>query len=208
MRTILLGMGNPILSDDAVGVRLAADFKASSEPIPELDILEECSVGGITLLDVLRGYRRAIVLDSLQTSGGTPGTWHRFTAAALRETIHLTNVHDANFATALDLGRLIGLPLPDADEIHILAVEIQDNRTFSEQMTPALERAYPGLKAAIFKELDALLPGVARQNRGGDYLRHDLTKTAHAVNGSSRNETDRVNSSTDRRINYSCCNEL
>ena len=159
MKTLLLGMGNPILSDDAIGVRLAADFRAAIEPSPELDIREDCSVGGINLLDVLRGYQRAIVLDSLQTSGGTPGTWHRFTAEALQETVHLTNVHDTNFATALDLGRRLGLPLPNADEIHILAVEIQDNRTFSEEMTPTLEQAYSGLKAAIFAELRGLLSG-------------------------------------------------
>ncbi len=158
MRTLLLGMGNPILSDDAVGVRLAADFKASVEPLPGLDIVEECSVGGLNLLDIFRGYGRAIVLDSLQTSGGTPGAWHHFTAEALRETAHLTSVHDANFATALELGRRVGLPLPDAGEIHILGIEIQDNRTFSEQMTPAMERAYPSFKAAIFNELRGLLP--------------------------------------------------
>jgi hydrogenase maturation protease len=165
MKTLMIGMGNPILSDDAIGVRLAADFKAAVEPCSELDIIEECSVGGINLLDVFRGYQRAIVLDSLQTTGGTPGTWHRFTAEALRETAHLTNIHDANFATALDLGRHMGVPLPENEQIHILAVEIEDNRTFSEQMTPALEQAYPRLRTAIFKELHGLLAGpTASQN--------------------------------------------
>ncbi len=48
MKTILLGMGNPILCDDAVGVRLAQDFKGKLSEIPGLDIIEECSVGGST----------------------------------------------------------------------------------------------------------------------------------------------------------------
>ena len=128
MRTLLLGMGNPILSDDAIGVRLAADFKAATSSQREFDIVEECSVGGINLLDLLSGYQRVVVLDSLQTSGGTPGACHRFTAEALRETVHLTNIHDANFATALEFGRHLGLPVPDDDEIHIFAVEIEDQR--------------------------------------------------------------------------------
>ncbi len=159
MRTLLLGMGNSILSDDAVGVRLATDFKASVGILPGLDIIEECSAWGIDLIEILRGYQRAIVLDSLQTWDSTPGAWHRFTAEALRETVHLTNIHDANFATAIGLGRQIGVPMPDAGEIHVLAIEIQDNRTFSERMTPIMERAYPGLKAAVFEELRGLLPG-------------------------------------------------
>ena len=180
MKTLLLGMGNPILSDDAIGVRLAADFKAASEPLPELDIMEECSVGGLNLLEVLRGYQRAIVLDSLQTSKGTPGAWHRFTAEALRETIHLTNIHDANFATALELGRRIGLPLADGAEIHIFAVEIQDNRTFSERMTPALERAYPRLRTAIFKEVRELVrdSGAAETTRPTPPNRQSLLPSA------------------------------
>ncbi len=159
MRTLLLGMGNPILSDDAVGVRLATDFRAQAGPVQELEIVEECSVGGLNLLDLLSGFQRVILLDSLQTSTNTPGAWHRFTATTLCDTVHLTNVHDTNFATALELGRRIGMPLPDLDEIHIFGVEIRDNFTFSEEMTPALEQVYPDLKAAIFKALCELLPG-------------------------------------------------
>lgn len=155
MKTLLLGMGNPILSDDAVGVRLAADLRQRLRGVHGLDVVEECSVGGLNLLDVLRGYERAIVLDSIQTAGGVPGTWYRFELAALRDTMHLTNIHDVNFATAMALGRRIGMPLPH--EVHIFAVEVDEVHTFSERMTPALERSYPRIAAAILEEVRALL---------------------------------------------------
>ena len=48
-------------------------------------------------------------------TGGTPGTWYRFDAGALRETMNLTNVHDTNFATALELGRRLGMRVPADD---------------------------------------------------------------------------------------------
>jgi hydrogenase maturation protease len=157
MRTLLLGMGNPILCDDAVGVRLARDLALRLHQVPDLEVVEECSIGGLDLVDRLRGYQRAIVLDSIETTGGAPGAWYRFDGTALRDTIHLTNVHDANFATALELGRRLGVPLPAPDEIHILAVEVKDNRTFSEQMTPVLEESYPAFSEAIFVEIKQLL---------------------------------------------------
>ena len=96
MRTLLLGMGNPILSDDAIGVRLAAELGRRLPPRPDLDVREECSVGGLNLLDVLTGYQRVIVLDAVKTAAGVPGDVYRFSAGDLGDTLHLTNIHDVN----------------------------------------------------------------------------------------------------------------
>ena len=148
-RTIVLGMGNPILSDDAVGIVLASALKPRLENLSGVDVIEECCVGGLNLLDVITGYDRLIALDSIRTIGGVPGAWYAFDATALRETMHLRNVHDANFATALALGRHMGSHLPQDRDCHVVAVEVDDNMTFSERLTPALETALPGLLANI-----------------------------------------------------------
>jgi hydrogenase maturation protease len=157
MKTLLLGMGNPILCDDAVGVRLAHDFKEKLLGFPGLDVMEECSVGGLNLLDIFSGYDRVVVLDSIRTGTGSAGEWYYFTAEALRETLHLTNIHDANFATALELGRRTGVPLPELKDIHIFAVEAKDNLTFSDRMTPELEEAFSCYASAILSEVRNLL---------------------------------------------------
>ncbi len=156
MKTLLLGMGNPILCDDAVGVRLARDFQEKLAHVPGLDVIPECSVGGLNLLDVFAGYDRVIILDSLWT-GGIPGQWCAFTASDLNETIHLTNIHDANFATSLALGRSLGMPLPQPGDIHVFGVEVRENRLFSETMTPELEQGYPEYSSAILSAVEELL---------------------------------------------------
>jgi hydrogenase maturation protease len=152
-------MGNPILRDDAVGIRLAADIGQRLGPGHGFDVVPECSVGGLELLPIVRGYDRLIVFDSIKTRGGAPGAWYRFTAADLRPTMNLTNVHDTNFTTALELGRSLGLDVPPAEASYIFAVEILDNLTFDEHMTPTLEQAYPEFADAIFAEVQALLGG-------------------------------------------------
>jgi hydrogenase maturation protease len=154
---MLLGMGNPILSDDAVGVRLARDIGRRLAGVPGLTILEECSVGGLNILEVVEGFDRLIVLDAIRTTGGTPGDWHRFTSSALRETMNLNNIHDVNFATALELGRRMGMNVPSEEDIHIFAVEVLDLITFSEEMTPQLEKAYPDFSEAILREIGEIL---------------------------------------------------
>lgn len=157
IKTLLLGMGNPYLSDDAVGIRLVSDFSRRHGSIPNLDVLAECSIGGLNLLDLLENFERLIVVDSIKTQGGIPGNWYRFTAEDLRETMNLSNVHDANFATALELGRRMGMKIPAERETHIFAVEILENLVFSDRLTEDLEKAYAVYSEEIFRELCSLI---------------------------------------------------
>jgi len=161
MRTLVLGMGNPILCDDAVGIRLVRDLRSRLETVPEavpdVDFIDDCSVGGLNLLDLVMGYDRLVVFDSIRTSEAAPGRWHEMTGETFRETMNLGCVHDANFTTALELGRQIGAYLPTPDNVHIFAVEIADNTTFSESMTPELEAAYDAFCPEIMRQALALL---------------------------------------------------
>jgi hydrogenase maturation protease len=159
MHTLLLGMGNPFLSDDAVGIRLVGDFSRKFNNVAGLNIIEECTAWGVDLLQVIEGYDRLLLVDSIKTREGIPGNWFRFTAERLRKTIHLTNIHDANFATTLSLGRQLGMTLPPDPEIHVFAVEVLDDFTFSEKMTNSLEKAYPIYSEEIFGALRGLLQG-------------------------------------------------
>ena len=157
IKTLLVGMGNPYLSDDAVGIRLVCDFNRRLGSVPNLEVIEECSAGGLNFLDLLEGFGRLIVVDSIKTKGGTPGHWYQFTAEKLRETMNLSNIHDANFATTLELGRKMGMTIPTEKETHIFAVEILDNLAFSERLTDDLEKYYSVFSEEIFHELHSLI---------------------------------------------------
>jgi len=157
VKTLLLGLGNPFVRDDAVGIRLARAARRELGDRPELDWRPECSTGGLDLLPLLEGYDRLLVFDAIRTRGGRPGDWYRFTARELRETRHLDSVHDVNFATALELGRRLGMVLPPDGEIHILAVEILANDEFGQEFSPLLEQAWPGLQREVLAEVRRLL---------------------------------------------------
>jgi Ni,Fe-hydrogenase maturation factor len=82
--------------------------------------------------------------------------------------MHLNNVHDANFATAMELGRQMGVRVPDDADIHVLAVEISENLTFGDRLSPELEAAMPELVDEMQEEILALLdasPGAAPRSR-------------------------------------------
>jgi len=152
-RTLVLGLGNPILSDDAVGVRVAEAVRAALGPDPGVDV-EEASVGGLSLMERMIGYDRVILIDALTAGLGAPGSVHRLDLAdlhALSPTEHSGSPHDATLTTALAVGHRMRLPLPR--EISIFAVEVENVIDFGEEPTPAVARAIPQAVAAVLAEL-------------------------------------------------------
>ena len=81
--TLIIGLGNPILTDDAIGWRVVHALREflqdepDSLPIP-VEITEAC-VGGLSLAEMMIGYRRAVVIDAIMTRGGVPGTVYPIT---------------------------------------------------------------------------------------------------------------------------------
>ena len=97
---------------------------------------------GIRLMELLAGYDKAIIIDAIQTPGGEVGEIYHFDISDLRATRHSASVHDLNLATALEQGERIGLSLPH--EITIIAIEISQINTFSEECSPEVAQAIPG----------------------------------------------------------------
>jgi hydrogenase maturation protease len=150
--TLILGLGNPILSDDAVGLEVARRLKERLNS--SVDVVE-ASVGGMGVLDLIAGYRRLIVVDSIKTEGGAPGTLHKMGLDDLMTTIHTCSPHDVNFATALELGKRCGVAMPEY--IAIYAIEVADNTTFSEDLTPSIKEALPRILDTIVEQESILV---------------------------------------------------
>lgn len=149
MKTLVLGLGNPILSDDSVGFRVIQGLKDKFNR-PNLTLMES-STSGLGLLDLIAGYDRVIIIDAIKTEGGQAGKIYRLNTENLSGTCHLTSSHDINLATALELGKKLGIALPQ--EITIFAVEVVDVTTFSEKCTPEVEKAIPLAVTMIAEEL-------------------------------------------------------
>lgn len=154
MKTLVLGLGNPILTDDGVGVRVADAVRAALPLDSEVEV-SEASVGGLRLLERVIGYDRVILIDALYGNGYLqPGTIHRLTLDDLRTispTQHSASAHDTNLITALEMGQRMGLPLPQ--EFIIYAVEVENILDFGDTPTPAVAKAIPKVAAAVLNEL-------------------------------------------------------
>ena len=156
MRTIVIGLGNPILTDDGVGVKVAYDIESRlGENIPVNLTITEASVGGLRLMELLVGYDRAIIIDAIQTRNGhPPGSIYTMNLTDLREispTQHSASAHDTSLVTALDAGKEMGMKLPI--DVTIFAVEVENILDFSERSTPSVAAAIPKVTEMVLKIL-------------------------------------------------------
>ena len=143
MKTLILGLGNPILTDDGVGIKIAQKLK---EENLNLDVIET-SEAGIALLDHLVGYDKLIIIDSIRTEKGKPGDLYKLKLEDIKPAANLSSSHGIDIATAFEFGEGLGYKMPKF--VSIYAVEIKDNSTFGERCTQEVEERIPFIAKQI-----------------------------------------------------------
>jgi hydrogenase maturation protease len=142
-RTIVVGLGNPLLGDDGVGWHVVEALR--QVPVPTEAAVEfDCHAGGgLALMERLAGYDRAIVIDAVQLGQGPAGSVTSLPLEALDDpcTGHLASAHEASLPTALAVGRALGVALPT--EVVVIGIEAARVYEFGEGLSPAVARAVP-----------------------------------------------------------------
>jgi hydrogenase maturation protease len=151
MKTLVLGLGNPILSDDSIGLRVVQELRVRLGDKPDIEVGEDYW-GGLRLMERMIGFDRAIIIDAIRTDA-EPGTIHLLSPNDI-PTQRSASAHDVNLPTALELGRQAGAQLPPPNEILIVGVEAADVQTFDEALTPEVETALPQAVEAVLSALD------------------------------------------------------
>ncbi len=158
MNTLIIGLGNPILGDDGIGVLIAREVEREIEKSGREQSVSvvEAGVGGLRLMELMEGYHRVILVDALKVvADEEPGAVNRLTLKDLRSispTLHNASAHDTNLITALNAGRQLGMNLPET--VVIYAVSVQNVEEFGEKLTPQVAAAIPAATAAILNELN------------------------------------------------------
>ncbi len=164
VKAILVGLGNSILRDDAVGllvVRRARDFLRQDTSVAVV----ENERGGMDVLDLVAGYDRAVLVDAIKTKRVPPGSLILLRPEDLPQTRRLGGLHDLDLPLALELADRMGLDRPE--EIWILAVEIEEDLTFGEKCTPAVAAAVePAARTAVHLVTGRPLPDGILVHRG------------------------------------------
>ncbi|MHA1628593.1 MAG: hydrogenase maturation protease [Candidatus Heimdallarchaeota archaeon] len=151
-RWLVLGVGNPILSDDGVGIHVLRVLKEKYADAPMLEF-DEYDTGGLSLAERFVGYEKVIMIDALALENGTPGEVHRLTIVDFMTTKRMYCAHDCNLATAYDiLKEKLGAELLP-EEVVIIGIEIEKFDAFSEELTEKVANAVPKAVALVENEI-------------------------------------------------------
>jgi len=146
MNTLVLGIGNLILTDDGVGLKVARKL---GEEKPEWEVMET-SEAGLVLLELVAGYDKLIIIDSVKTEGGKPGEVYKLGLEDLGTVLEFPSSHGIGIPDAFELGEKLGYKIPK--QVSIYAIEVKDNLSFAEECTPEIEERIPSIARQIIEE--------------------------------------------------------
>lgn len=146
--TLILGIGNPILTDDSAGLKVVEYIK---ENIVTDDVIDffQVSESGISILDIISGYKNLILVDVIKTDKDEEGTLRKWDISDFSESINLSSPHRLNFPSVIELAQKTDTPIPD--NIEIYTIEVKDIYTISEKCSEEIIKKIPELAKNIIK---------------------------------------------------------
>jgi hydrogenase maturation protease len=135
---VIVGLGNEIASDDAVGIHAADALAAEFCDRSDVEVVS-LPWAGFALLDVLCDRKVAVLIDGLTTGAHQPGAVLRLDEGDFGGSVRLNSFHDINYPTVMALGRSMGWEMPD--EVAIWGIETAVTDQFGEELTPQVAQA-------------------------------------------------------------------
>lgn len=138
-----MGFGNPVRSDDGVGVYIAQQLMKEMQEDEMVKILD-MGTSAFEVLFQLRGYEKIILIDAVVHSGEAAGTVFRLPADKVRSSIQedpLVFLHAMKWDQALSYARKIlrdGFP----DDIAVYLVAVDDTAMKDHLSDMAREAAH------------------------------------------------------------------
>jgi len=141
VNVLVLGLGNDLLADDAIGPLAAREL--APRLAGRADV-EATALHGLALLDVLAGHDAAVLIDSTCTGRHPVGTVFEIDPATL-DAVPVPSPHFAGVPEMIELARRLELRFPE--RLRIVAVEVRDPHTIGGEMSPEVRAALPELCA-------------------------------------------------------------
>lgn len=152
-RVLIVGIGNELMGDDALGPETVARLAAGYDFTPEIE-LKDLGLGGVHLLDYLDGRDLVVIIDALDLAGCEPGQILRLSKAELMQGSSAVRVspHELSLKETLAAADLLDAGAADVVLLGVAGKSFEMGAGLSAELHAAL----PALDAAVARELERL----------------------------------------------------
>lgn len=147
-RILVMGIGNPLVRDEGVGVRVIETMMATLR-FPDNVELVDAGTMGMGILNLFRDCDHMLVIDAIDGTGEEPGTIVRFAPEDIAQNQVMHSMHDVRFIDVLNAAELMG-SRPTAD---CIGIQVHDMGAVEIGLTPAVEAAVPAAVEAVLAVL-------------------------------------------------------
>jgi hydrogenase maturation protease len=158
VKVLVLGMGNPILTDDGVGIVVA---NALEGKVKGADVATSAMIG-FDLLDAVTGYDKVYLIDAMCTRDGMVGDVKKISKEGGAGTMHLFTSHGIHFFELMEMGKRCGLNMPEIGAVY--GIEIGDNVCFGNSLTTELQKRIAPIMDIILGDMSSTCPASTEQS--------------------------------------------
>jgi hydrogenase maturation protease len=145
---LILGLGNILLGDEGVGVRVAEQLL--SRPLPdEIEVIDG-GTAGYELINFFEGKEKVIIVDAVKTND-TPGSVYKMDLSLIQEdeTVQLS-LHQIGLKNVFKMASLMDLN-PEVTLVGIVPKNYQD---YNIGLSDEVEKAIPLAIETVLKEIE------------------------------------------------------
>ena len=107
-KTIVLGLGNPLMGDEGIGPCLIKEFLKQKVDFPQVEFID-AGTSGMSILHLLKGCQKAVFIDCAMMNTA-PGTIKKFSpddVDSVKNLLH-HSLHEADLLKIIDLAKQLG----------------------------------------------------------------------------------------------------
>jgi hydrogenase maturation protease len=137
-RTIVIGLGNPLMADDGLGLAVLEALRRAWALPPEVELVDG-GTWGISLLPVIEDAKRVLLLDAIRL-GSPPGALHLLEREQLpRYLSRQLSPHQVDLRDVLALAELRGTLPADTVAIGLEPARVEMSTELSDVLRVRLE---------------------------------------------------------------------
>jgi hydrogenase maturation protease len=148
-RILVLGVGNLLLHDEGIGVRVIEELQARYEFSANVEFFDGGTLG-LRLLDPIANTDHLIVVDAVQ-NGEPPGTLYRLDADNLNKRVTFKNsLHQLDLVETLAYAEVLG----NRPSTVIVGIEPEDISPWGLELTDVVQSRMGEMCDRVLKEIE------------------------------------------------------